>query len=106
MFEAPIAETIPLIRDDSGTIRVAGTRVTLETVIAAFRRGATAETIVDKYDVLSLTDVYLVIGYYLQHRDEVDAYIQQQKEIGDQVRRENETRFDPHGIRERLLARR
>ena len=36
-------EIIPLQADSDGVVRVAGTRVTLETVIAAFSEGATAE---------------------------------------------------------------
>jgi uncharacterized protein (DUF433 family) len=91
--------------DADGVIKVGGTRVTLQTVVAAFRRGATPEEIVDKYPVLSLTDVYLVIGYYLSHRDEVDEYIAEQKALAAQVRAENEARFDPVGVRARLLAR-
>jgi len=56
-------EIIPLQADADGVIRVAGTRVTLETLIAAFSDGATAEEIVQQYPSLTLADVYSVIGY-------------------------------------------
>lgn len=81
------------------------TRVTLDTVVAAFREGATAEEISQQYPVLRLADVYSVIGYYLRHRDVVDSYIDSRLSQSAEVRRENETRFDPTGIRDRLLAR-
>lgn len=57
---------VPLNIDMDGVIRVGNTRVTLDTVVAAFKEGATAEEIVWQYPSLSLADVYAVIGYYLQ----------------------------------------
>ena len=51
------------------------TRVTLDTVIAAFLEGATAEEIAQQYPSLQLSDVYIAIGYYLKHKVEVDAYL-------------------------------
>jgi len=75
-------------------------------VLAAFADGATAEEIVRQYPSLHLTNVYSVIGYYLRHTTEVDVYIQQRHRQRETVRQQNEARFDPHGIRERLLARR
>jgi len=53
-----------------------------------------------------LADVYSVIAYYLRRRAEVDAYLQQRRELAEKIRKQNESRFDPSGIRERLLARR
>jgi uncharacterized protein (DUF433 family) len=55
-------ERLPLTADGQGVIRVAGTRVTLETVALAFERGATAEEIVQQYPTLGLADVYSVLG--------------------------------------------
>src|ERR1700722_68350 len=100
------AEPMPLFADPDGVVRVAGTRVTLDTLVAAFREGATAEAIADQYPSLSLADVYTALGYYLRHQAEVDAYLQRGKQQAGEVRQENERRFDPVGIRDRLLARR
>jgi hypothetical protein len=55
---------------------------------------------------LELGDVYAVIGYYLHNRADVEQYLERRLEEASRVRRENEARFDPKGIRERLLARR
>ena len=63
--------------DQSGTIRVGKSKVLLELVINSFIDGASPETIVQRYDTLSLSDVYLTIGYYLKHQQEVDVYLQQ-----------------------------
>lgn len=97
---------IPIETDADGVIRVARTRVTLDTLVAAFNEGATAEEIVQQYPPLGLGDVYSVIGYYLHNRAEVEPYLERRREEALRVRRENEARFDPEGIRDRLLARR
>lgn len=97
---------IPLETDADGVVRASGTRVTLDTIVAAFEDGATAEEIVYQYPSLNLADVYSVLGYYLQHRPEVEAYLRRRRRQADEVRQQNEARFDPHGIRDRLLARR
>lgn len=87
-------------------MRVGSTRVTLDTVISAFLDGATAEEIVHQYPSLELADVYAVIAYYLKRQEEVNAYLQRRRGHAEQVRQQNEARFDPAGIRNRLLARR
>jgi uncharacterized protein (DUF433 family) len=99
-------EPIPLETDADGVVRVGGTRVTLDTIVTAFKDGATAEEIVIQYPSLNLPDVYFVIGYYLQRRAEVEAYLQQRQQLADEARQQNEARFDPRGIRDRLMARR
>jgi len=99
------AEAVPLHEDAHGVVRVSGTRVTLDSVIAVFKAGATAEEIVQQYPTLPLADVYAVIAYYLKHTDEVEAYLKKRHRFAEKIRRENEKRFDPQGIRQRLLSR-
>ena len=106
MAMAVSTQQIPLVTDADGVVRVGGTRVTLDTIVAAFDEGATAEEIVHQYSSLDLADVYGVISYYLRQHSEVEAYLQQRRRQADEVRRQNESRFDPHGVRDRLLARR
>ena len=100
-----VADPLPLQIDEDGVARVGGTRVTLDTVVAAFADGATAEEIVQQYPSVALADVYAVLGYYLRHRPEVDAYLQRRAQQALAVRQQNEQRTDPLGVRERLLAR-
>ncbi|MFN8497680.1 MAG: DUF433 domain-containing protein [Anaerolineae bacterium] len=97
---------IPLRSDADDVVRVANTRVTLDTVVAAFVEGATAEEIAQQYPVLRLADIYHVIAYYLYHQAEVDKYLRQRQAQADAVRQQTEARLDPAGVRERLLARR
>ncbi len=98
-------EIIPIETDEDGVIRVSKTRVTLDTVVFAFKGGATAEEIAQQYPTIPLADVYYVIGYYLRKRDEVESYLAKRKTEAEKLQRENETRHNPVGIRERLLAR-
>jgi uncharacterized protein (DUF433 family) len=99
-------ELIPVSVDADGVARVGGTRVTLDTVIAAFSDGATSEEIVQQYPALHLADVYAILGFYLRKRREIEAYLRQRQQQAEDVRRQNETRFDPQNVRDRLLARR
>jgi uncharacterized protein (DUF433 family) len=99
-------DPLPLAEDANGVVRVAGTRVTLDTVVAAFNQGATAEEIAAQYPSVQLADVYAVIGYYLRCKKDVDAYLGRRQEEREATRQENTTRFDPRGVRDRLLARR
>ncbi len=100
------AEIIPLVVGADGVVRVGNTRVTLDTLVAAFSDGATAEEIVQQYPSLNLADVYQVISYYLRRPLEVETYLQQRRAQAESIRQQNEARFRPSGIRERLLARR
>jgi uncharacterized protein (DUF433 family) len=98
-------EKIPIRLDEDGVARVGGTRVTLDTIIDAYEREHSAERIVAQYDVLTLADVHYVIGYYLSHRSEVDAYLADRLERSEGVRHMNESRFSPEGVRDRLSYR-
>lgn len=96
----------PLRLTKDGVVYVGKTRVPLETVIYMFREGASAEEVVDSFDVLSLADVFAVFSYYLNHRADVDEYMRASEEDAERVRREVEARQpDMFSLRERLLAR-
>ncbi len=99
-------EPVPLELNADGVARVGKTRVTLDTVVTAFLEGATAEEIGEQYPSLQLSDIYSALGYYLRHKAEVDAYLSERQRQAAAIRQETEERFNPVGIRERLLARR
>ncbi len=98
-------EIPPLREDATGAIRVGNTRVLLELVIHAFQDGASSESIVQRYSSLSLSDVYLTIGYYLRHRDAVEAYLDRREQLAESVRqRLSSVQPDLSLIRSRLLG--
>lgn len=100
------ADPLPLAVGDDGVARVAGSRIPLDTIIGSYLDGNSAEVIADQYPSLDLADVYALLSFYLKHRSEVDAYLKRRDEQARAVRRQNEARFNPEGVRERLLARR
>ncbi len=97
---------LPLRIDDSGVVRVGGTRVTLDTVVIAFQQGATADEITIKYPSLRLADVYAVISYYLNHQEQVARYLEKRDRDADRLRRQIEANPEARNIREWLLAHR
>lgn len=100
-------EAPPLREDASGAVRVGETRVLLELVIHAFQDGATPETIVQRYDTLTLPDVYAVIAYYLRHRGEVEEYLARREQKAEENRQRIQAdQSDLGDIRTRLLAKR
>lgn len=75
MLETPATVTLPLHTDAQGVVRVSGTRVTLDVILARYLLGESPETIHAGFPVVPLADLYAVIGYYLANRPTVDAYL-------------------------------
>src|SRR2546426_8672041 len=65
---------------------VAGSRVSLDSIVYAFLSGQSAEAIAQAFPGLSLEQVYGAITYYLAHRDDVDRYLQGRKQDFDAAR--------------------
>src|SRR5713226_2896465 len=72
------------IEQREGGYYVAGTRVSLDSLVYAFRGGESPETIQQNFPSLTLEQVYGTIAFYLGHQAEVDANI---REGGEEVRR-------------------
>ena len=65
------------IEQRSGGYYVAGTRVSLDSVVYAFRGGDSAETIQQNFPSLTLEQVYGAIAFYLAHQAEIDLNIRE-----------------------------
>ena len=76
-----------------GAYRVAGSRVSLDSVVYEFLEGRSPEGIRESFPTLSLEQIYGAITYYLGHREEIDAYLRegelQFEELRERTRREN-----------------
>lgn len=106
MLDLPeYAKSVPLLLDSTGVVRVGDTRVTLDTVVEAFKLGATAEGIVEQFPALSLADIYSTIGFYLRNTTEIDAFLEERRRQAASSRESYEGN-SLSGYRERLLARR
>ncbi|SRR5260370_28840908 len=89
------------IEERDGNYYVSGTRISLDSVVHAFRRGESPETICQNFELLRLEDVYGAIAYYLANQADVDAYLIHQ----DQKWIEGKRNAEPlsEDLRERLL---
>ena len=76
----------------------------LDSVLASFHAGSTAETIAQEYPSLSLEEVYGAIAYYLGHRSEVDAYLARQDDTWRHARAAAERTSSPTVARLRAEA--
>lgn len=74
------------IEQRDGVYTVAGSRVSLDSVVYAFLSGQSAEAIAQAFPVLSLEQVYGAITYYLAHRDDVDQYLKGRQQDFDAAR--------------------
>ena len=100
------ARPTPIQLDEHGVARVGGTRVTLDSVVHAFREGASAEAIADRFDSLDLADVYAVIAFCLQEAESIEAYLNERSLAAQTLRDEVERRFPSSDLRQKILARR
>ena len=83
--------SVPLAMSDEGTIRIKGSRVSLDSVVHHFKLGATAEQIVQSFPSLNLGDVYSTIAYYRTHHEEIEKYLQQQEAEADALQEQIES---------------
>jgi uncharacterized protein (DUF433 family) len=97
---------VPLFRLENGVYRVTNTRIPLERIVEMHKQGATPEQIVESCDVLRLTDVYTLIGYYLDHQAEVNLYLDEQERDAEELRRKIEAAQGPPRITREILLER
>lgn len=64
------------VENRDGAYWVNGTRISLDSIVEAFNRGAAPETIRRSFPVLTLEEVYGAITFYLAHENEIDEYLQ------------------------------
>ena len=86
MITVETTRAVPITTESDGTWRVEGSRVTVEVVLGQFKRGSTPEQIQDDFSTLSLAKIYGVIGYYLSHPQEVEAYLAERKTRASEIR--------------------
>jgi uncharacterized protein (DUF433 family) len=52
---------------------IEGSRISLDSIVYAFRQGFSPESMVQAFPLLTLEQVYGAIAFYLANRDEIDA---------------------------------
>jgi uncharacterized protein (DUF433 family) len=100
------ADSVPLRVDETGTIRVGSSRVTLDVLLADYQGGSSPEEITRQLDTLNLADVYAAIAYYHRHRDEIDEYLRRRATEAESLRRTIEAgQPDRRDLKAKLSAR-
>ncbi len=92
-----MAELNAYVEQRDGDYWITGARISLDSVVYAFQRGAAPESIVRSFPLLTLEEVSGAIAFYLAHKQEVDASLRRgeaefdalQQESGDALRRAN-----------------
>ncbi len=74
---------------------VAGTRISLASVVHAYWNGRLPESIVADFPALSLEQVHGAIAYYLKHRSSVDQYLETQDKQWDQFKQKSSAQHSP-----------
>ena len=106
MITVETTQAIPLTIWEDGSIRVTGSRVTLDSIVHEFKLGATAEQVLHSFPSVSLREIYGAIFYYLNNTEDVEEYFRQREKGAEETRRFIESRMDTKALRARILARR
>lgn len=77
-----------LQREDGGYIRLTGHRIGLVSIVPLYNEGFSPEMLAGYFPTLPLALIHKVIAFYLENRDEVDAYVAQERAELDRQERE------------------
>jgi len=106
MKQLEFTHTTPLHQDADGTIRLKGSRVTLETLVGALKRGDTPEQIQEGFPSLSLAQVSAAIAWYFNNQVDADNYLNQRAVEAETFRHQIESRPEYAAFRLMIRQRR
>jgi uncharacterized protein (DUF433 family) len=87
------------VEQRNGGYFVSGTRVSLDSIVYAYRLGESAESIRQNFPSLSLVQVYGAITFYLLNQHTVDAYLREAEKEWDEFARDHPL---PEELRQKL----
>jgi uncharacterized protein (DUF433 family) len=65
------------VEERNGGYYMAGTPVSLDSVVSAFKEGQSPEAIQEDFPSVKRSQVYGAIAFYLDHQTEIDRYLQE-----------------------------
>ena len=71
--------TSEYIEERNGGYYIAGTRISLDSVVYSFERGNSPESIQESFPLLKLAQIYGAIAFYLDHQPEIRQYLEQKE---------------------------
>ena len=98
-------ETVPLAQWDDGSIRVGGTRITLDTIVHKFQVGDTPERLQDGFPSLTLAQINETIAWYLNNKTEADEYLTERDREAEKILQELENDPEHQAWRKELHRR-
>ena len=99
----PVVSIKSYVEDRNDTYWIEGTRISLDSVVYAFRSGLAPESIVQSFPLLTLEQVYGAIAFYLANRAAIDAYLVAEEEAFDAMPQPLQT-TDPALYRKLMAA--
>ena len=81
-------DDVPLTQDDRGSIRVTGSRVTLDTIIHRYQVGDTIQRIHSGFPAVSIAQIAAIIDWYFKHQAEADQYLEEGEAEAEKLRLE------------------
>src|SRR4029077_6422597 len=85
-FQGPVMDS-EYIEQSNGGYYVAGTRISLDSVVYGFNEGQSPEAIQEDFPLLKRSQIYGATAFYLDHQAEIDKYLE-----------ETEREFETSGI--------
>ena len=74
-----------IIFTSDGAVRIGHSRVPLERIVYHYNQGVSAEEFIEMFPSVKLADAHGALWYYLNHREQVDAYCAWVEEEGDRI---------------------
>ena len=78
-----------------GHLRIEGTRMTVNQIVALYKQGYGPEEIADQYPHLSLAQVYTALAYYHANREEIEADLAAEKLETEKLEHEHQPAVRP-----------
>lgn len=80
-------QSVPLTLWEDGSIRVKDTRLLLDLIVNAHKRGECPEEIYEAFpsDSYSVADVYAIVAYYLTNKNKIERYLAKREKQSEQV---------------------
>jgi uncharacterized protein (DUF433 family) len=72
--------TSEYIEERNGGYYIAGTRISLDSVVYSFERGNSPEAIQQSFPLLKLAQIYGAIAFYLDHEAEIRKYLENEEQ--------------------------
>jgi uncharacterized protein (DUF433 family) len=84
------------VDEHDGGYYVAGTRISLDSIVHAFQEGESPESILLSFPMAGpLVKIYGAITFYLENKQKVEAYLSDQERRWDVLRNERAKSSDP-----------